>query len=79
MRNIIICCDGTGNDISENISNGLKLYAACARRRRRAAAAGVYDPGVGTLEQPDPRKLKLVSTKLPGRSGLHYGNIYDTK
>jgi uncharacterized protein (DUF2235 family) len=25
MRNIIICCDGTGNEISENISNVLKL------------------------------------------------------
>ena len=23
MRNIIICCDGTDNEISENISNGL--------------------------------------------------------
>jgi hypothetical protein len=26
MRNIIICCDGTGNEISENISNVLKRY-----------------------------------------------------
>jgi hypothetical protein len=26
MRNITICCDGTGNEISENISNVLKLY-----------------------------------------------------
>jgi uncharacterized protein (DUF2235 family) len=25
MRNIIICCEGTGNEISENISNVLKL------------------------------------------------------
>jgi uncharacterized protein (DUF2235 family) len=24
MRNIIICCDGTGNEIGENISNVLK-------------------------------------------------------
>lgn len=26
MKNIAICCDGTGNEISENISNVLKLY-----------------------------------------------------
>jgi uncharacterized protein (DUF2235 family) len=26
-----ICCDGTGNEISENISNVLKLYQ-CLRR-----------------------------------------------
>ena len=25
MKNIVICCDGTGNEISENISNVLKL------------------------------------------------------
>ena len=32
MRNIIICCDGTGNEISENISNVLKLYR-CLRKK----------------------------------------------
>jgi uncharacterized protein (DUF2235 family) len=26
MKNIVICCDGTGNEISEDISNVLKLY-----------------------------------------------------
>src|ERR1700723_3828906 len=25
-KNIVICCDGTGNEINENISNVLKLY-----------------------------------------------------
>ncbi len=30
-RNIVICCDGTGNEISENISNVLKLYR-CLRK-----------------------------------------------
>jgi hypothetical protein len=25
-NNLVICCDGTGNEISENISNVLKLY-----------------------------------------------------
>jgi len=25
-KNLAICCDGTGNEISENISNVLKLY-----------------------------------------------------
>ncbi|WP_338304975.1 phospholipase effector Tle1 domain-containing protein, partial [Bradyrhizobium ottawaense] len=25
-KNLVICCDGTGNEISENISNVLKLY-----------------------------------------------------
>jgi hypothetical protein len=52
MRNIIIYCDGTGNEIAENISNVLKLYR-CLRKtektmprrllrsgRRQAGAAG---------------------------------------
>ena len=42
MSNLVICCDGTGNEISENISNVLKLYR-CLRKTRQdpAAAAGV--------------------------------------
>jgi len=34
MRNIIICCDGTGNEISKNISNVLKLYR-CLRKTEK--------------------------------------------
>ena len=34
MRNIIISCDGTGNEISENISSVLKLYR-CPRKTEK--------------------------------------------
>ena len=60
MRNIIICCDGTGNEISENISNVLKLYR-CLRKTEKTLPRQIvyYDPGVGTLARPDPwHKLK---------------------
>ena len=60
MRNIIICCDGTGNEISENISNVLKLYR-CLRKTEKTQPRQLvyYDPGVGTLARPDPwHKLK---------------------
>jgi len=60
MRNIIICCDGTGNEISENISNVLKLYR-CLRKSGKTTPHQIvfYDPGVGTLARPDPwQKLK---------------------
>ena len=60
MRNIIICCDGTGNEISENISNVLKLYR-CLRKTEKTQPRQLvyYDPGVGTLTRPDPwHKLK---------------------
>lgn len=55
MRNIIICCDGTGNEISENISNVLKLYR-CLRKTEKTEPRQIvyYDPGVGTLTRPNP-------------------------
>jgi uncharacterized protein (DUF2235 family) len=60
MRNIVILCDGTGNEISENISNVLKLYR-CLRKTEKTQPRQLvfYDPGVGTLERPDVwHKLK---------------------
>ena len=59
MRNIVICCDGTGNEISENISNVLKLYR-CLRKTDKTTPRQLvfYDPGVGTLARPNVlRKL----------------------
>ncbi|MBI5320000.1 DUF2235 domain-containing protein [Bradyrhizobium sp.] len=53
-RNIVILCDGTGNEISENISNVLKLYR-CLRKTPKTQPRQLvyYDPGVGTLSRPD--------------------------
>src|SRR3954462_10379298 len=52
-NNIVICCDGTGNEISENISNVLKLYR-CLRKTDRTHPRQLvfYDPGVGTVTEP---------------------------
>ena len=55
MKNIVICCDGTGNEISENISNVLKLYRMLRKTGKTEPHQLVfYDPGVGTLARPDP-------------------------
>ena len=59
-RHIVICCDGTGNEISENISNVLKLYRTLRKTENTTPHQRVfYDPGVGTLARPNPWK-KLV-------------------
>ncbi|MEK9284795.1 MULTISPECIES: DUF2235 domain-containing protein [unclassified Bradyrhizobium] len=52
-KNIVICCDGTGNEISENISNVLKLYR-CLRKTDKTQPRQLvfYDPGVGTVTEP---------------------------
>ncbi|KGT74260.1 hypothetical protein MA20_39910 [Bradyrhizobium japonicum] len=52
-KNLVICCDGTGNEISENISNVLKLYR-CLRKTDKTQPRQMvfYDPGVGTMTEP---------------------------
>ena len=67
-RNLVILCDGTGNEISENISNVLKLYR-CLRKTPKTQPPQLvyYDPGVGTLARPDPwHKLKQDFSAIMG-------------
>ncbi|RZV40934.1 MAG: DUF2235 domain-containing protein, partial [Acidimicrobiales bacterium] len=47
-RNIVICLDGTGNKIQENLSNVLKLYRVLEKSDTQIV---YYDQGVGTLGQ----------------------------
>jgi uncharacterized protein (DUF2235 family) len=55
MKNIVVCCDGTGNEVSENISNVLKLYRVLRKTAKTTPQqVAFYDPGVGTLARPDP-------------------------
>ncbi|MBE9637370.1 DUF2235 domain-containing protein [Salipiger mangrovisoli] len=61
-KNIVICCDGTGNEIGETLSNVLKLYRCVPRD---AGQRVFYDPGVGTLSSSDSwaeirQSLRLV-------------------
>ncbi len=55
MKRLVVCCDGTGNEIGENISNVLKLYRVLRKTDKTTPRQIVfYDPGVGTLARPDP-------------------------
>lgn len=45
-KNIVICCDGTGNEFGEQNSNVIKLYKTLVRD---AAQFAYYHPGVGTM------------------------------
>ena len=49
-KNIVLCCDGTGNEIEGNLSNVLKLYRIARRDEEQRV---YYDPGIGTLGQRD--------------------------
>ena len=48
-KNIVICCDGTGNEYGDNNSNVVKLYATLEINEQQI---GYYHPGVGTMGAP---------------------------
>ena len=51
-RNLVVCCDGTGNEINENISNVLKFYRVLSKSEAGDPRQIVYyHPGVGTLSK----------------------------
>jgi uncharacterized protein (DUF2235 family) len=45
-KDIVICCDGTGNEIATTISNVLKLYRVLEKSDQQRV---YYHPGVGTI------------------------------
>ena len=45
-KNIVICCDGTGNEINTTISNVLKLFRVLEKDEGQRV---YYHPGVGTI------------------------------
>src|SRR6266849_2792586 len=45
-RNIVICCDGTGNQYGSANSNVVKLYWTLSAQDKQTA---YYHPGVGTM------------------------------
>jgi uncharacterized protein (DUF2235 family) len=73
-KNLVICCDGTGNEISENISNVLKLYR-CLRKTDRTQPRQMvfYDPGVGTVTEPSTWNRWKANIKLVLGLATGYG------
>ena len=49
-KNIVICCDGTGNEFGERNSKVVKLFEVIVKDPNYQIA--YYDPGVGTLSAP---------------------------
>lgn len=64
-KNIVICCDGTGNEYGEHNTNVVKLYSILPKNDKKQVT--YYDPGVGTLSLPAlfTRAAKAIS-KLCG-------------
>ena len=64
-KNIIICCDGTGNEYGQHNTNVVKLYEAIVRDANQIA---FYDPGVGTFS--------ILGRELGRRVGIVLGKAF---
>jgi uncharacterized protein (DUF2235 family) len=50
QRNLVVCCDGTSNEIGVLLSNVLKLYRVA---EKSGSQVTFYQPGIGTIAMPD--------------------------
>lgn len=64
-KNIIICCDGTGNEYGDRNTNVVKLFSMIEKEPEKQIA--YYDPGVGTFGAPGAwTKVAKVYTRILG-------------
>lgn len=76
-RNLVICCDGTGNVLgNEHDTNVVKLARLCVNDSEQLV---FYDPGVGTASGlPSVDVLEGVQSTLGMISGLAFGRgVYE--
>jgi uncharacterized protein (DUF2235 family) len=68
-KNVVICCDGTGNAYGDNNSNVVKLYQTLLVDGKRQV--GYYHPGVGTAGSPN--STNRLGAALSIVAGLAFG------
>jgi uncharacterized protein (DUF2235 family) len=68
MKNIVVCCDGTNNQLESDPTNVLRMYSVLERDPQRQI--GYYEPGVGTSGQPGTRGA------IAKRLSLAYGQAF---
>lgn len=68
-KNIVVCCDGTDNEVATDSTNVLRLFRMLERDQRQVA---YYDGGVGTLVDPAAISglRKYFSRRLDAAIGL---------
>lgn len=67
-KNIVVCCDGTGNEIEENLSNVLKLYRMVTKSDDQLV---YYDAGIGTIGTYSP--FRRFTAKAKAVAGMAFG------
>jgi uncharacterized protein (DUF2235 family) len=59
-KNVVICCDGTGNQVSGDLSNVLKLFRIASKDDRQRV---YYHPGVGTIGEDSDWARRVQDAK----------------
>jgi uncharacterized protein (DUF2235 family) len=77
MKKIVICCDGTNNQLDGDLTNVVRLFEVAVKDQRQIA---FYDPGVGTTA--DPLARGPISKRWSLIKGLAFGagfeeNVFD--
>jgi uncharacterized protein (DUF2235 family) len=71
-KNIVICCDGTGNQFGDHNSNVIRLFSML--RRESPEQILYYHPGVGTKESMEiPTYVGMIEQKIQKWHGFAYG------
>jgi uncharacterized protein (DUF2235 family) len=69
-RNIVVFCDGTGNEVEGNLSNVLKLFRIAKKSPRQHV---YYNPGIGTIGHRDAWARIKQSTRAAFGLATGYG------
>jgi uncharacterized protein (DUF2235 family) len=69
-KNIVICCDGTGNEVEGNLSNVLKLFRIAQKNEHQRV---YYNPGIGTIGSHDAWMRLKQNTKAVFGLATGYG------
>lgn len=69
-KNLVVCCDGTGNQIEGNLSNVLKLFRILHKNQEQRV---YYNPGIGTIGTNDPWTILIQNTKGVFELATGYG------
>jgi uncharacterized protein (DUF2235 family) len=72
-KNIVICCDGTGNEFGTKNSNVVKLYKMIACNQSQVP---YYHPGVGTMGSRNA--LSAIGKWWTKVVGLPLGLVFPT-
>lgn len=67
-KTLVVCCDGTGREFSDDMTNVLRLASAL---RRTETQVVFYDPGVGTL--PASERVSALAKWWQMAMGLAFG------